>query len=532
MRHRLYARLHGLVILIFQVSADLGVLRVTNYVTPALSSDYCLVYNSKWTHLPQTSNNATSYVLKNIIYTGLCKNSDVPAGGIKDEAVAVMRGNCTFVEKGRIAQAAGAGAMLIASEDGLVPPSGNQTDYDNITIPVVMIKSRDILDVEKTLGKNVRVQLFSPPVSVFDYSILIIFLIAMFTVSVGGYWSGVPDEDAGGRSLSDSGNSEKKQSDKNVSFTVFTVLIFVAVCCVMLVLLYFFYKYLVYVVIAIFCLASALALYNCLSALVTKITVGRCRFTFRTKVIEVRLLFLATFCIALAVIWAVFRNEERWVWILQNILGIAFCINFIKTLKMPNFKLCVLLLILLLIYDVFFVFITPFFTKNGQSIMIEVAAGPSSDEKTGGDILEVPADTPAPQEKLPVVIRVPRLMNSAQTQCTVMFSLLGFGDMIVPGLLIAYCRRFDVRIDSRIYFISCTLAYAVGMVIAFTVLILTKMGQPALLYLVPFTIITSTVIAWRRGEIKMFWKGSSYEVLESSRKPLLQDDEPPGVISE
>ncbi|GCB82395.1 hypothetical protein scyTo_0023219, partial [Scyliorhinus torazame] len=52
-----------------------------------------------------------------------------------------------------------------------------------------------------------------------------------------------------------------------------------------------------------------------------------------------------------------------WVWILHDCLGVAFCLNFMKTLKMPHFKSCVILLVLLLIYDVFFVFISPFFTK-------------------------------------------------------------------------------------------------------------------------------------------------------------------------
>ncbi|PIO33600.1 hypothetical protein AB205_0093730 [Aquarana catesbeiana] len=79
--------------------------------------------------------------------------------------------------------------------------------------------------------------------------------------------------------------------------------------------------------------------------------------------------------------------------------------------------------------------------ENGESIMVEVAAGPS--EKS---------------EKLPVVIRVPRLQYSALTLCEIPMSLLGFGDIIVPGLLVAYCKRFDVRTSSSsIYYISCTI---------------------------------------------------------------------------
>lgn len=55
-------------------------------------------------------------------------------------------------------------------------------------------------------------------------------------------------------------------------------------------------------------------------------------------------------------------------------------------------------------------------------------------------------------------------------------------------------------------------AYAVGMILTFVVLVLMKKGQPALLYLVPCTLITASVVAWRRKEMKRFWKGSSYQV--------------------
>ena len=162
-------------------------------------------------------------------------------------------------------------------------------------------------------------------------------------------------------------------------------------------------------------------------------------------------------------------------------MGIAFCLNLIKTLKLPNFKSCVILLGLLLLYDVFFVFITPFITKNGESIMVELAAVPFGNN-----------------EKLPVVIRVPKLAYFlVMSVCLMPVSTLGFGDTIVPGLLTAYCRRFDVEIGSSIYYVSSTTAYAIGMILTFVVLVLMKKGQPALLYLVPCTLITASLVAWR-----------------------------------
>ena len=56
-------------------------------------------------------------------------------------------------------------------------------------------------------------------------------------------------------------------------------------------------------------------------------------------------------------------------------MGICFCITLIKMIKLPNLKISAILLVALLVYDVFFVFITPFFSARGKSVMVEVATG-------------------------------------------------------------------------------------------------------------------------------------------------------------
>ncbi|MEE6503164.1 hypothetical protein FKM82_004759 [Ascaphus truei] len=517
-----------------QIGAQEGILHASRDGPPPSSKDYCITYNSSWTSLPTTLSNATYYRLENLSSLWLCSSSDVPSTGVKDKALAVLDGNCSILDKASIAQKNGAKLLLIVSKNGLVLPANNRSAHKDLTIPIAFVRYGDMISMSQSLGNSITVTLYSPALPPFDYSMLVIFLISVFTVALGGYWSGLSELEDLRPSPSGGEREGRRKKDDNVTFTPVIVVLFVVICCVMLLLLYFFYMWLVYVIISVFCLASAMSLFNCLSALIQNLSCGRCRVSCCNKSAEVRLLFLAGFCIAVSVIWAVYRNEDRWVWILQDILGIAFCLNFIKTLRMPNFKACVILLGLLLLYDVFFVFITPFFTKNGESIMVEVAAGPSgSGEKSGESLVEVPAESHATQEKLPVVIRVPRLEYSALTLCGMPFSLLGFGDIIVPGLLVAYCRRFDVRTSSSsIYYISCTIAYAVGMVLTFVVLTLMKMGQPALLYLVPCTLITSSVIAWKRKEIKSFWNGGGYEIMEhvdnaaNEENNIITHDEP------
>lgn len=89
--------------------------------------------------------------------------------------------------------------------------------------------------------------------------------------------------------------------------------------------------------------------------------------------------------------------------------------------------------------------------------------------------------------QLPMVLKVPRLNTSPLALCDRPFSLLGFGDILVPGmelaielgsspqiwvpcfgpaltlaalppgLLVAYCHRFDIQVQSsRLYFVACT----------------------------------------------------------------------------
>uniref|UniRef100_A0A8D1LPQ8 Signal peptide peptidase-like 2A n=1 Tax=Sus scrofa TaxID=9823 RepID=A0A8D1LPQ8_PIG len=437
------------------------------------SKDYCMLYNPHWTALPSTLENATSISLMNLTTTPLCSLSDIPPEGIKNKAVVVQWGTCQFLEKARIAQTGGAEALLVANNSVLFPPSGNKSEFHDVKILVAFINHKDFKDMKQTLGDNITVKMYSPSWPNFDYTMVVIFVIAVFTVALGGYWSGLIELENMKAVTNSEDREMRKKKEEYFTFSPLTVVIFVVICCVMMVLLYFFYKWLVYVMIAIFCIASAMSLYNCLAALIRKIACGQCTIVCRGKSIEVRLIFLSGLCIAIAVVWAVFRNEDRWAWILQDILGIAFCLNLIKTLKLPNFKSCVILLGLLLLYDVFFVFITPFITKNGESIMVELAAGPFGNN-----------------EKLPVVIRVPKLAYfSVMSVCLMPVSILGFGDIIVP-------------------------AYAVGMILTFVVLVLMKKGQPALLYLVPCTLITASVVAWRRKEMKKFWKGSGYEMMD------------------
>lgn len=515
-------------ILLVSTNCQEGILHISDGLT---ERDFCIVHNHSWTPLAQTLDSAASYPLVNLISQWLCNNSGVTPDLVKGKAVVVMRGECDFSQKALTAQELGATTLLIASNTTMVTPSANETEYAKTNIPLALMRYRDFLEAQKVFTGEMQVKLYSPPQAKLDPSILVMLLIAIATVALGGFWSGACESKERSATCLDSEGSGESKADGRELFVYspLKVVALVLVMCGMLVLMYFFFNILVYVIIVIFCLASANALFCCFDAVLDIIGCGTVRFSVGKWNFSVRSIILAAVCITIAVIWGVYRNEDRWIWILQDILGIAFCLNFMKTISLSNFKICVILLSLLLLYDVFFVFITPFFTKNGVSIMVQVALGPdASGERMQGDMVEVPAEPQPPSEKLPVVMRVPRFSGMAQNLCGMQFSILGYGDIIVPGLLIAYCSRFDVWVNTRwkIYFISCCTAYLMGMILTFAVMLLSGMGQPALLYLVPFTLITSAVVAACRGEMKKFWSGTCFEVLDSSREPLLPGGRP------
>ncbi|KAI5616600.1 signal peptide peptidase-like 2A precursor, partial [Silurus asotus] len=491
-----------------------------------LQQDYCLVYNASWSNISKSLSDAVRYRLVNLTSTMLCDAGGVKPDVLKGAAVCVMRGDCAFSIKAQVAQKLGAAVLLIVSQDAMGTPTANASDYDKVSIPLALMRYRDFLDVQKVFKERMEVQLYAPPTPEFDASVIIMLAVAVFTVTMGGFWSGAAEKSVRYHSHSVTAFSTGEDKSDSGDLTLYSplkVLLFVVLMCVMLLLMYFFYRYLVYAIIVIFCLASATGLYSCLEALLNAVGCSKLSVSCNEKSFSVRNVFLAAVCITLAVVWGVYRNEDRWIWILQDVLGIAFCLNFMKTITLSNYKICVILLSLLLVYDVFFVFITPFLTPNGESIMVQVALGPGAGgEKGGGDVM-IPADPTPTYEKLPVVMRIPRFSAWAENLCEMQFSILGYGDIIIPGLLVAYCHRFDVWIGSsnRIYYVSCAVAYTLGLVLTFVVMLLSKMGQPALLYLVPFTLLTSALLAWKRKEFKQFWAGTTYQVLDSSKEPLI-----------
>ncbi|XP_032285855.1 signal peptide peptidase-like 2C [Phoca vitulina] len=510
--------------------AEYGVVHV---VSENWSKDYCILFSSDYVTLPRDLHHAPLLPLHDGTMAPWCPGRDsshrAQPGSpsqrpLRHTTAMVMRGNCSSHAKGWLAQGQGAHGLLIVSRvsgqqcaDTTPASQDPHQPLPGLTIPVAVLRHTDMLDMlSHTHGSAVvRVALYAPPEPLLDYNVVVIFILAVGTVAAGGYWVGLTEADqlqrrrarggGGGPGGHDqqgaaaaaaaAGGQEGEDEDVPVDFTPAMTGAVATMSCSIMLLLYFFYDRFVYVMIAIFGLGAGTGLYTCLAPLVRNLPLQRCQRPVASQRahLQLPLLLLAGLCAAVTALWVAHRNEDRWAWLLQDTLGVAYCLFVLRRVRLPTLKNCASFLLALLAFDVFFVFVTPLLTRTGESIMMEVASGPT-------DSLS--------HERLPMVLKVPRLSFSALTLCHQPFSILGFGDIVVPGFLVAYCHRFDVQIRSRqVYFVACTTAYAVGLLVTFVAMVLMQMGQPALLYLVSSTLLTSLAVAACRQELTLFWTG-------------------------
>lgn len=154
-------------------------------------------------------------------------------------------------------------------------------------------------------------------------------------------------------------------------------------------------------------------------------------------------------------------------WLANNILGLAFCIQGIEMLSLGSFKTGAILLAGLFVYDIFWVFFTP--------VMVSVAKSFDAPIK----LLFPTSDSARP------------------------FSMLGLGDIVIPGIFVALALRFDVsRGKESQYFKSAFVGYTVGLVLTIIVMNWFQAAQPALLYIVPAVIGFLAAHCIWNGEVK------------------------------
>lgn len=223
-------------------------------------------------------------------------------------------------------------------------------------------------------------------------------------------------------------------------------------------------------------------------------------------------------------------------WFIQDVMGVCFCVLIMGLIQINTIMVASVLLSLVFVYDVFHVLVSPYIF--GSSVMVDVAMGSSSQSLSY--CLKYPLEKACKGRfaPLPQLLAFP-WMNDFRGG----FSMLGLGDIILPGLLVSFAARYDAatalvrkcaqasarssgggdtdhditsgnyslgRLSKALfqgYFGPLTIAYGVGLMLAYVVVWTTQTGQPALLYIVPATLGTIFFLGFRRRELSDLWSG-------------------------
>ena len=246
-------------------------------------------------------------------------------------------------------------------------------------------------------------------------------------------------------------------------------------------------------------------------------------------------------------------DEITYYWVMQDVFGACMCITFLKVIRLNSIRVASILLIVAFFYDIFFVFITPHLF-HGKSVMITVATSGGPPKADALWCEKYPSDKDCQGgNPLPMLLAIPKLFDYIGGS-----SLLGLGDIVLPGLLLSFAARFDAAkvlvgvlgggrpsnqsyncpeqqccnnmLPSRCgtilcsggYFAPLIVAYAIGLAMANTAVYVMHMGQPALLYLVPCCLGTMIYIGYRRNELSQLWDGP--RVLQSADNILYNNN--------
>ena len=169
-------------------------------------------------------------------------------------------------------------------------------------------------------------------------------------------------------------------------------------------------------------------------------------------------------------------------WMANNALGIAFSVQGIEHLSLGAVQNGVILLCGLFFYDIFWVFCTP--------VMVSVAKSFDA----------------------PIKLLFPRIPAPSTGSA---FSMLGLGDIVIPGIFVAIILRYDAFHNNGRprFFLSTFVGYVLGLVATIAVMNIFQAAQPALLYIVPAVLITSFAHAAVVGEAGhlFHWKEAEEE---------------------
>jgi hypothetical protein len=334
------------------------------------------------------------------------------------------------------------------------------------------------------------------------------------------------------KDVSNNMKSDEEEVDETITLNFYHILTIPLTSSIMLVVLLYFFDYLQYILLLLIMISSMSAVHLLLKEFI--ILVYK-HMNWDRTCISIWADFIS-FAISVAML-------VDWLWngdfISHDILACSLAIIFIHLVRLPNLKLAALLLLLLFVYDIYWVFVSKYhFDKN---VMVEVATKSSSNPiQVLGQHYEIPILSSAtPIINLPLKLIFPSydgpLSKASSSMHEIRYSVLGLGDITVPGMLLAYARDVDNHSDQSRFIEVCDLesrscslkkshekdhaspsnqlfnygliGYVLGLSLAILASRISQHPQPALLYIVPSLIGCISGRALCEGRFLLVWNG-------------------------
>lgn len=300
-------------------------------------------------------------------------------------------------------------------------------------------------------------------------------------------------------------------------------------------------------------------------------------FTFKTSV---DLLDLASLMLSCCIVS--YHTFVAKPWFLTNFLGFSFCYGSLQFMTPTTAWTGTLVLGALFFYDIYFVFFTPMMVTVATKLDVPIKLlFPRPD----GCVY--PVGAPEGSELLEEYLQCLAKKRS--------MAMLGLGDIVVPGMMLAFALRFDlylhylkkrspedthgydtatqdptkpVYVNARgqwgerfwtssrswsegilatrfpkPYFYATIVGYLVGMITTVVVMQVAAHAQPALLYLVPGVLISLWGTALVKGEFRLLWEyselpedqdkkgGEKKDGTDEMEKPMITDGAAKGVAA-
>jgi hypothetical protein len=197
--------------------------------------------------------------------------------------------------------------------------------------------------------------------------------------------------------------------------------------------------------------------------------------------IAIRITDLISFFIGVGILLSWIFNDKNW--IISDFISLSVMIGTIKIFKITSFKKALILFITEVSIEIIF------------AILIDVLDKTSYEDVFLKDFNN------------PLLIQLPTINPVYGLKC----SWLPLSVTIFPGILLSYFHRFDKSRNTKIYFITSSIAFFIGAMIWIVITSVSPISFPFESITSPLMLIFVILFAYNRKEINVLWNGKFYD---------------------